>query len=74
MKRNQVRALLVERGMSYRKWAIAHGYEPRMVVYAVNTYAGRSRLPKGRLTFKILKDLSLSLGQEIAPGVLEEAA
>jgi hypothetical protein len=50
MEKRKVRAQLVERGTSYRQWAIARGYQPRTVTQAVNRYAGKTVLPRGRLT------------------------
>lgn len=74
MNPQAVRAQLMLRGLSYRAWARARKYEPRMVVYAVNTYAGGDRLPRGRLTFRILRDLSKTIGKDIVPGVTKEVA
>ena len=56
MNSRQVRAALMERGTNYRQWALARRYEPRMVVYAVNTYAGTQRRPRGLVTHRILRD------------------
>jgi len=70
MKKHQVRARLVERGTSYRQWAMAHNYQPRTVTQAVNRWAGKSSLPRGRLTYQILRDLSRYIGQEVTEGVL----
>lgn len=74
MKPHQVRAALVARKTSYKQWALAHRYEPRMVVYAVNTYAGSQRKPRGLVTFRILRDLSREIGREISPGILRSEA
>jgi hypothetical protein len=73
MEKRKVRALLVERDTSYRKWAIANGYQPRTVTQAVNRWAGKHDLPRGRLTYRILHDLSRYLGKEVVRGVLETA-
>jgi gp16 family phage-associated protein len=73
MEKRKIRAQLVERGTSYRQWAIAHGYQPRTVTQAVNRWAGKSDLPRGRLTFRILRDLSRDLGKEVVRGVLKGA-
>lgn len=70
MEKHQVRARLVERGSSYRQWAIVNNYQPRTVTQAVSRWAGKSELPRGRLTYRILRDLSQELGQEITRGVL----
>ena len=66
-----VRARLVEQGSSIRNFALNHGYKPRSVQQAVERWAGRDSLPLGRLTYKILQDLSHEIGQEIVPGILE---
>ncbi|VTL98589.1 phage-associated protein, BcepMu gp16 family [Pseudomonas aeruginosa] len=58
MTPNQIRARLVEKGSSYRKFALARGYEPRNVTQVVARWAGAERLPNGRLAYAILKDLS----------------
>lgn len=72
MAPNQIRARLVENGSSFRQFAIAHGYEPRTVTQAVERWAGQAGLPRGRLTFSILRDLSREIGEEILPGILAE--
>lgn len=75
MKRHQIRAhLLMASGLSYRQWAIKHGYGPRTVTQAVARYAGKKGLPRGRLTFRILRDLSQTIGKEVVAGVLREVA
>lgn len=68
----KVRALLVERGSSIRKFALDHGYKPRSVQQALERWVGRDSLPLGRLTFRMLRDLSIEIGQEVVPGILEE--
>lgn len=72
MAPNQIRARLVENGSSFRQFALAHGYEPRTVTQAVERWAGQEGLPRGRLTFSILRDLSREIGEEILPGILAE--
>lgn len=72
MNKNQIRARLVEKGSSLRQFALAHGYEPRTVTQAVDRYAESDSLPRGRLTFRILRDLSRELGFEILPGILAD--
>ena len=71
MHSRQVRAALMERGTNDRQWALARRYEPRMVVYAVNTYAGTQRRPRGLVTHRILRDLSKFIGQDIAPSAVD---
>lgn len=72
MAPNQIRARLVENGSSFRQFALAHGYEPRTVTQAVERWAGQQGLPRGRKTFRILRDLSKVIGQEILPGILTD--
>lgn len=74
MTPNQIRARLVEKGSSYRQFALARGYEPRNVTQVVARWAGTDRLPNGRLAFAILRDLSREIGTDVVPGILEEAA
>ena len=70
MEKAKIRARLIERGTSYRQWAIAHNYQPRTVTQAVNRWAGRHGLPRGRTTYNILRDLSEYIGEEVIKGVL----
>lgn len=70
MKPAHVRAQLVARETSYRRWALERGYDPRLVTSVVSRYAGAQRLPRGRVSFRILRDLSQFIGKEIAPGAL----
>ena len=67
----KVRALLVEQNSSIRQFALKHGYKPRSVQQALERWAGRNSLPKGRLTYRMLQDLSREIGQEVVPGILE---
>lgn len=70
MQKHLIRARLMERGTSYRRWAIERGYQPRTVTQVVDRWAGRSDLPRGRLSFAILRDLSKYIGKEVVKGVL----
>lgn len=72
MKPRQIQARLVERDSSYRQFAIAHGYKPRTVTQVVARWAGRDELPRGRLSYRILRDLSRAIDQEVAPGVMND--
>ena len=65
MNKQQVRARLVERGSSLRQFALNAGYEPRTVTQAVSRWAGKNELPRGRLTYRILRDLSVVIGKEV---------
>ncbi|WP_349618354.1 hypothetical protein [Azotobacter salinestris] len=73
MNKRQIQARLIEKGSNFRQFALAHGYEPRTVTQAVQRWAGASTLPNGRLTFSILRDLSLAIGAEVLPGILASA-
>ncbi|KAB0547876.1 hypothetical protein F7R01_10265 [Pseudomonas argentinensis] len=74
MTPNQIRARLIEKGSSYRQFALARGYEPRNVTQVVARWAGADRMPNGRLAFAILRDLSREIGTDVVPGILAEAA
>lgn len=74
MKKQQIHARLIERDTNFRQWALTHGYEPRTVTQVVNRWCGRKDLPRGRLSYRILTDLSRDIGKEIIPNILREAA
>lgn len=70
----RIHARLIERGSNFHQFALAHGYKPRTVTQAVARWAGQQGEPRGRLTWKILRDLSKAVGYEIIPGALKAAA
>jgi hypothetical protein len=70
MNTNQIRARLVEKGSSYRQFALAHGYDPRTVTQTVARWAGSETLPNGRIAFSVMRDLSREIGVELIPGLL----
>lgn len=72
MNKHQIHVRLIERHSNFRQFALGSGYSPRMVMQAVDRWAGKNDLPRGRLTFKILRDLSKTIGKEIIPGILQE--
>ncbi|MBO2656195.1 hypothetical protein I6M49_22385 [Shewanella algae] len=74
MDKNQIHARLIERGSNFARFAKQHGYQSRAVRHAVERWAGSERLPNGRLTFRMLKDLSTAIEAEIIPGIFAEAA
>ncbi|MEX5545226.1 hypothetical protein Q1J68_06390 [Pseudomonas pergaminensis] len=74
MEKRQIQARLIERGSNFRQFALSHGYEVRTVTQVVQRWAGNNKLPRGRLTFQILRDLSRMIGKEILPGILAENA
>jgi len=69
MNRHQIRARLIERGSSYRQWALDRGYQPRTVTQAVARWAGKDTLPRGRLTYRVLRELSQFIEEEITKGI-----
>lgn len=72
MEKRQIQARLIERDSNFRQFALSHGYEVRTVTQVVQRWAGHSNLPRGRLTFQILRDLSRVIGKEVLPGILAE--
>ncbi|EAQ7642159.1 hypothetical protein IRS24_003152 [Salmonella enterica] len=70
MNKHQIHVRLVERHSSFRKFALSSGYKPRTVTQAVNRWAGSHDFPRGRLTYRILRDLSKAIGAEVIPGIL----
>ncbi|EAT4153010.1 hypothetical protein EUY23_02740 [Salmonella enterica] len=70
MNKHQIHARLIERHSNFRKFALSSGYNPRTVTLAVNRWAGSHEFPRGRLTCKILRDLSKTIGVEVIPGIL----
>jgi hypothetical protein len=72
MNKRQIHARLIERGSNFRQFALSHGYEPRTVTQAVERWAESETLPRGRLTFRILRELSQEIGAEVVPGILDE--
>ncbi|MBH3400789.1 hypothetical protein I5S60_14555 [Pseudomonas fluorescens] len=72
MEKRQIQARLIERGSNFRQFALTHGYEVRTVTQVVQRWAGHNKLPRGRLTFQILRDLSRVIGKEVLPGILAE--
>lgn len=71
MTYNQIRARLVEQGLSFRQFALDHGYDPRTVTQTVTRWAGSETLPNGRIAFSIMRDLSQQIGVELIPGLLD---
>lgn len=74
MEKRYIQARLIERGSNFRQFALSHGYEVRTVTQVVQRWAGHDKLPRGRLTFQILSDLSRVIGKEVLPGILAENA
>jgi len=69
MTKNQVQARLIERGSNFRRFALTHDYQPRTVQQAVTRYADQDKLPRGILTYKILRDLSAFIEQPVIDGL-----
>lgn len=74
MEKRQIQARLIENGSNFRQFAISHGYEPRTVTQVVQRWAGHDSLPRGRLSFSILRDISRVIGKEVLPGILVDSA
>lgn len=72
MNKRQIQAGLIENGSNFRQFALTHGYEPRTVTQVVQRWAGHDALPRGRLSFRIMQDLSLLIGIEVLPGILAD--
>ncbi|WP_019409476.1 hypothetical protein [Pseudomonas psychrophila] len=72
MNKRQIQAGLIESGSNFRQFALTHGYEPRTVTQVVKRWAGHDTLPRGRLSFRIMQDLSLIIGIEVLPGILAD--
>ena len=73
MEKRQIQARLIENGSNFRQFAISHGYEPRTVTQVVQRWAGHNTLPRGRLSFCILRDISRLIGKEVLPGILVDS-
>lgn len=69
MQKRHLLARLVERESNFRRFALARGYEPRTVTQVVDRWVGGNELPRGRLSFRILLDLSNEVGREVVPGL-----
>jgi gp16 family phage-associated protein len=70
MTNNQIRARLIEQGLSFRQFALANGYDPRTVTQTVMRWAGSETLPNGRIAFSIMRDLSRPARQHVCPSRL----
>lgn len=70
MNKLQIRARLIEQGISLRQFALTHGYEPRTVTQVMDRWLGSATLPNGRVAFSIMRDLSIATGAELIPGLL----
>lgn len=68
--KRQIQARLIERGSNFRQFALEHGYKPRTVTQAVDRWTGKNTLPQGRLTYRILRELSEAAECEVVPGIL----
>ncbi|EBX1374680.1 hypothetical protein MMG36_002371 [Salmonella enterica subsp. enterica serovar Newport] len=70
MTKHQIFVRLVERHSNFRQFALNSGFNPRTVIQVVDRWAGSHDLPRGRLTYKILRDLSEAIDAEVIPGIL----
>ena len=73
MEKRQIQARLIECGSNFRQFALSHGYEVRTVTQVVERWAGHETQPRGRLSFRIMQDLSRLIGKEVLPGILTES-
>ena len=73
MEKRQIQARLIECGSNFRQFALSHGSEVRTVTQVVERWAGHETLPRGRLSFRIMQDLSRLIGKEVLPGILAES-
>lgn len=73
LSKRQIMSRLVEQGSSLRQFALRNGYNERSVLQAVDRWAGKHDLPRGRLTFAILKTLSNAVGGDVVEGIREAA-
>lgn len=71
LSKNQIRARLIEQELSFRSFALNHGYDPRTVTQTVDRWARSDTLPQGRIAFSIMRDLSIQIGSELIPGLIE---
>ncbi len=71
MTKNQILAKLVLQDSNYRHFALAHQYKPRTVLQAVDRYVDTNKKPRGILTYKILRDLSKTIGEPVIEGLTE---
>ncbi|EAA6914944.1 hypothetical protein DRX41_04655 [Salmonella enterica subsp. enterica] len=70
MNQHQIYVRLVEQHSNFRHFALSRGYNPRTVTRAIKRWAGGCDFPRGRLTYKILRELSETIGEEVIPGIL----
>lgn len=71
MTKLQIRALLIKQGVSLRQFALVRGYQPRTVTQVMDRWLGSQTPPHGRLAFSIMRDLSIAVGEELIPGLLD---
>jgi len=69
MNKQEIRVELMLQGYSIRSWAREHGFCEFTTLASINRYAGTQDVPRGRITFAILVQLSRTVGQEIVPGL-----
>ncbi|HBS41180.1 MAG TPA: hypothetical protein DEA26_00765 [Oceanospirillales bacterium] len=69
----KVQAALVAQDLNFRQFAIQNGYTPDTVTRVVARYAGGTDLPRGRMSFRILLEISRLIGWEIVPGIKKQA-
>lgn len=70
MNKLQIRARLLEQGLTLRQFALNKGYPPRTLTQVMDRWVGSQSLPNGRISYSIMRDLSLQVGEELIPGLL----
>ncbi|WP_027390878.1 hypothetical protein [Chrysiogenes arsenatis] len=73
MTQRQVRARLMEQGTNLHQFSKKYGYSYNTVQQIVRRWAGRSELPWGRKSTKIMRDLSTEIGVELIPGIYSDS-
>lgn len=63
----QARVALLQRGETINSWARRYGYDPDTARRVIYRWSNRPGTPRGNLTQRILRDLSLDLGMQIPP-------
>lgn len=71
MTPNEIRRELLERDVTLPDWSRRHGYDPEMVRRVVTRYGDDpTKTPRGVKTFKILKELSNTIGRPVHPSLV----
>jgi len=76
MKKNELLSELVSRNYNVTTWAKEHNHSVRMVHHVVNRYtkSGSQKIPIGQKSYRILCDLSATIGRPVIPGLFVDTA